>query len=120
MKKGETNLIFDINKISDFVFGDADKRSSEVEITENYVYDSESDKMVPNTRQVKEVKVKDLNKEEMYWINEFNSFERGYNKTIGGIHERRVCVYSTSLNGTCVERILGNGKTPDGTKVSRC
>lgn len=59
MKKGETNLIFDINKISDFVFGDADKRSSEVEITENYVYDSESDKMVPNTRQVKEVKVKD-------------------------------------------------------------
>lgn len=59
MKKGETNLIFDINKITDFVFGDADKRSSEVEITENYVYDSESDKMVPNTRQVKEVKVKD-------------------------------------------------------------
>ena len=59
MKKGETNLIFDINKISDFVFGDADKRSSEVEITENYVYDEKNDKMVPNTRQVKEVKVKD-------------------------------------------------------------
>ena len=36
---------------------------------------------------IKEVKVKDLNKEEMYWINEFNSFERGYNKTIGGIHD---------------------------------
>ena len=59
MKKGETNLIFDINKISDFIFGDANKRSSEVEITENFVYDKGDDKMVPNTRQVKEVKVKD-------------------------------------------------------------
>ena len=37
MKKGETNLIFDINKISEFVFGDADKRTSEVEITENFI-----------------------------------------------------------------------------------
>ena len=36
---------------------------------------------------IKEVKEKDLNKEEMYWINEFNSFERGYNRTIGGIHD---------------------------------
>lgn len=36
---------------------------------------------------IKEVKPKDLNKEEMYWINEFNSFERGYNKTSGGIHD---------------------------------
>ena len=59
MKKGETNLIFDINKISEFVFGDADKRSSEVEITENFVYDKGEDKMIPNTREVKEVKVKD-------------------------------------------------------------
>lgn len=59
MKKGETNLIFDINKISDFVFGDADKRTSEVEITENFVYEKESGKMMPNTREVKEIKVKD-------------------------------------------------------------
>ena len=36
---------------------------------------------------IKEVKAKDLNKEEMYWINEFNSFERGYNKTSGGSHD---------------------------------
>ena len=36
---------------------------------------------------IKEAKVKDLNKEEMYWINEFNSFERGYNRTSGGSHD---------------------------------
>ena len=59
MKKGETNLIFDINKISEFVFGDADKRTSEVEITENFIYDKIEDKMIPNTKEVKEVKVKD-------------------------------------------------------------
>jgi hypothetical protein len=59
MKKGETNLIFDINKISEFVFGDADKRTSEVEITENFIYDKDENKMIPNTREVKEVKVKD-------------------------------------------------------------
>lgn len=59
MKKGETNLIFDINKISEFVFGDADKRTSEVEITENFIYDKKEDKMIPNTKEVKEVKIKD-------------------------------------------------------------
>ena len=36
---------------------------------------------------IKEAKSKNLNKEEMYWINEFNSFERGYNRTIGGSHD---------------------------------
>ena len=59
MKKGDTNLIFDINKISEFVFGDSEKRNSEVEITENFIYDKDQDKMIPNTREVKEVKIKD-------------------------------------------------------------
>ena len=60
MQQGDTNLIFDINKISEFVFGDSNKRNSEVEITENFVYDKETDKMIPNTREVKEVKVTDF------------------------------------------------------------
>jgi hypothetical protein len=60
MQKGDTNLIFDINKISEFVFGDPNKRNSEVEITEHFVYDKEQDKMIPNTREVKEVKVTDF------------------------------------------------------------
>jgi hypothetical protein len=60
MKQGETSLIFDINKINELVFGDPNKRNSEVEITENYVYDKDSDKMIPNTREVKEVKVTDF------------------------------------------------------------
>ena len=57
MKKGDINIIFDINKISEFVFGDPNKRNSEVEITETFVYDNEHDKMIPSTREVKEVKV---------------------------------------------------------------
>ena len=38
----------------------------------------DSDYEIFNYEIIKEVKGKDLNKEEMYWINEFNSFERGY------------------------------------------
>jgi hypothetical protein len=52
-------FIFDINKITDFVFGNPNDRTSDVEITENYIYDSDKDKMMPNTREVKEVKVND-------------------------------------------------------------
>jgi hypothetical protein len=60
MKQGDTSLIFDINKISEFVFGDPNKRNSEVEITENFIYDKDENKMIPNTREVKEVKVTDF------------------------------------------------------------
>lgn len=52
-------LIFDINKITDFVFGNPNDRTNEVEITESYVYDKDEDKMIPNTKEVKEVKVND-------------------------------------------------------------
>lgn len=60
MKQGDTSLIFDINKISEFVFGDPNKRNSEVEITETFLYDKDENKMIPNTREVKEVKVTDF------------------------------------------------------------
>ena len=50
---------FDINKITEFVFGNPNDKTSEVEITESYLYNEESGKMVPNTRDVKEVKVND-------------------------------------------------------------
>jgi hypothetical protein len=60
MKQGDTSLIFDINKISEFVFGDPNKRNSEVEITETFSYDKEENKMIPSTREVKEVKVTDF------------------------------------------------------------
>ena len=52
-------LIFDINKITEFVFGNPNDRTSDVEITELSVYDNETSKMVPNTREVKEVKQND-------------------------------------------------------------
>lgn len=50
------NLIFDINKITEFVFGNPNDRTNDVEITETYIYDGESSKMHPNTKEVKEVK----------------------------------------------------------------
>jgi hypothetical protein len=57
MKKN--TFIFDINKITDFVFGNPNERTNDVEITENYVFDKNLDKMIPNTKEVKEVKVND-------------------------------------------------------------
>ena len=59
MKRGDINQFFDINKICEFVFGNPNDRTNEVEITEHYVYDNETNKMIPNTKDVKEVKVND-------------------------------------------------------------
>ena len=55
----QNTFIFDINKITDFVFGNPNERTNDVEITENYVFDKVLDKMIPNTKEVKEVKVND-------------------------------------------------------------
>ena len=55
----QNTFIFDINKITDFVFGNPNERTNDVEITENYVFDKDLDKMIPNTKEVKEVKVND-------------------------------------------------------------
>ena len=53
------DLVFDINSITDFVFVNTNDRTSEVEIIESYAYDKDEKKMIPSTRQVKEVKVND-------------------------------------------------------------
>ena len=53
------DLVFDINSITDFVFGNPNDRTSEVEIIESYDYDKDEKKMIPSARQVKEVKVND-------------------------------------------------------------
>ena len=45
--------IFDINKITEFVFGNPNDKTNEVEITDNFVYDKDSKSMIPNTREVK-------------------------------------------------------------------
>jgi hypothetical protein len=55
----QNTFIFDINKITDFVFGNPNERTNDVEITENYVFDKNLDKMIPSTKEVKEVKVND-------------------------------------------------------------
>ena len=55
----QNTFIFDINKITDFVFGNPNERTNDVEITENYIFDKNLDKMIPNTKEVKEVKVND-------------------------------------------------------------
>lgn len=54
-----TQYIFDLNNITNFVFGNPNDKTNEVEITEHYTYDKESKTMLPNTREVKEVKVND-------------------------------------------------------------
>lgn len=52
-------LIFDINKITEFVFGNPNDRTSDVEITESYIFDDDEEKMVPASREIKEVKQND-------------------------------------------------------------
>ena len=51
--------ILDINKITEFVFGNPNDKTNEVEITEHFIFDKDKNKMIPNTREVKEVKVND-------------------------------------------------------------
>ena len=51
--------IFDLNNITNFVFGNPNDKTNEVEITEHYIYDKDTKTMLPNTREVKEVKVND-------------------------------------------------------------
>ena len=58
MKK-KNNLVYDINKMCDFIFGNPNDKTSEVEITENYCYDNEKNEMIPSTKTIKEVKVND-------------------------------------------------------------
>ena len=71
---------------------------------------------------------KDLNKEEMYWINEYNTFERGYNRTLGGIHDetkgyvdygggrlfsddKRIQLIQNEILGTNIDFKYDDGKT---------
>lgn len=55
----KSNLIFDINKMCDFIFGNPNDKTNEVEITENYTYDNEKGEMIPERKTIKEVKVND-------------------------------------------------------------
>ncbi len=54
-----TPYIFDLNNITSFIFGNPNEKTNEVEITDNFIYDKDSKSMIPNTREVKEVKVND-------------------------------------------------------------
>jgi hypothetical protein len=54
-----TPYIFDLNNITSFIFGNPNEKTNEVEITDNFIYDRDSKSMIPNTREVKEVKVND-------------------------------------------------------------
>lgn len=56
MKEGK-DLIYDINKICEFVFGNPNDRNCDVEITEKYDYSSGAP--VQTSREIKEVKQSD-------------------------------------------------------------
>lgn len=55
------DIIYDINKICDFVFGDPNNRNNDVEITEKYDYKMNGNdvSLVPKSKEVKEVKQSD-------------------------------------------------------------
>ena len=55
----QDSLIYDINKIMEFVFENDTNRTNDVEITETYIYDEEQDKSVLESKQVREAKLND-------------------------------------------------------------
>ena len=48
-----------MKKITDFIFENQNSRTNDVEITDTLEYDKEKNKMVPKTKEIKEVKVND-------------------------------------------------------------
>lgn len=50
------HYIFDINKITEFVFGGREDNSNEVVITENFMFDGANNKWNPNTKEIRESK----------------------------------------------------------------
>lgn len=69
----QDTLIFDINKMMDFVF-EVNDRTSDVEISETYVYDEEAEKMVPQVKEVKEVKLNDTTNQQTIRYDLLKSF----------------------------------------------
>lgn len=62
MKKNKV-LIFDLDKINEFIFNGTSGRASDVEITESFTYDKDTNKMLPSAKEIKEVKTdEDLGK----------------------------------------------------------
>lgn len=53
---------YNIDKILEFIFGEGgNKRNCDVEITESFVYDTESQQYTNSTKNVREVKTSDIN-----------------------------------------------------------
>lgn len=61
-KQINSNLIYDLDAIKDFIFGDDGVRSSDVEITESQSLDDDG-KLVTDSRIIREVKSTDSNKQ---------------------------------------------------------
>ena len=59
MAKKNSFIVYDLKKITDFIFENQNARTNDVEITDTLEYDKEKNKMVPKTKEIKEVKVND-------------------------------------------------------------
>ena len=59
MAKKNNFIVYDLKKITDFIFENQNSRTNDVEITDTLEYDKEKNKMVPKTKEIKEVKVND-------------------------------------------------------------
>ena len=59
MAKKNSFIVYDLKKITDFIFENQNSRTNDVEITDTLEYDKEKNKMVPKTKEIKEVQVND-------------------------------------------------------------
>lgn len=61
--KINSNFIYDLDAIRDFIFGDNNDRVSDVEITESQARDNETGKLITESKITREVKSRDTNKQ---------------------------------------------------------
>ena len=55
MAKKNSFIVYDLKKITDFIFENQNSRTNDVEITDTLEYDKEKNKMVPKTKEIKEI-----------------------------------------------------------------
>ena len=55
MAKKNNFIVYDLKKITDFIFENQNSRTNDVEITDTLEYDKEKNKLVPKTKEIKEM-----------------------------------------------------------------
>jgi hypothetical protein len=98
MKKID-NLIFDINKICDFVLANPNEKNSEVEIVENYCFNPKKNEMTPQTKTIREVKLNDYSNQN----NMRYDMIRGFIETLNEVQDFKLMTLGQAITFNTLE-----------------